>query len=115
MLRLRGLIGRDVYEVRGLWIKPCNQIHMLHMKTAIDVVYLNKELTIVKIDSQVPIGKICKTVRAARSVIELPPGRAAELGLNEGDRVELSKGGRGEPNDGDRKEPNEGDRVELKG
>lgn len=48
-LRLRGLLGRTLKEDDGLLITPCNSVHMFGMRYAIDVVYLNKQNTVIKI------------------------------------------------------------------
>ena len=39
--RLRGLLGRDGLPAgTGLWIRPCNAVHTLGMRFAIDIVFL---------------------------------------------------------------------------
>ena len=92
--RFRGLMFRK--EIAGdyaLLIVPCNQIHMLNMRFAIDVVYLSESGEVVKIDVNVPVGKICKTVRQAKSVIEMKSCAAERFGISQGDmlRVEVSQ------------------------
>ncbi|MBR2774270.1 MAG: DUF192 domain-containing protein, partial [Selenomonadaceae bacterium] len=48
--RLRGLMmRRKLPEGRGLLLAPCNSIHMLFMRFAIDVVYLDEDFRIKKI------------------------------------------------------------------
>lgn len=89
-LRLRGLVGRNVNELGSLWIKPCNQIHCCFMSYPIDVVYLDKELRIVKIDYAVAPWKFRPPVKNARSVLELPAGKSAEFGLKTGEKIEIS-------------------------
>ena len=90
-LRLRGLIGRDVAAMGGLWIHPCAQIHTCFMSCPIDVVYLTKELEVIKVDPAVPKGKFCAMVRHARSVLELPAGKAEEYGIRTGCRLEVKR------------------------
>lgn len=88
--RFRGLMFRkSIADDYALYITPCNQIHMLNMRFAIDVVYLDGESRAVKIDSGVQPGKICKTVRNAKSVIELNASSAAKFGICEGDIIEI--------------------------
>lgn len=84
-LRLRGLIGRDIDTLGGLLIKPCNQIHTFHMDYPIDVVYLSREGDVLQLDPAVPKGKMCRPVKGAKSVLELPAGRGEILGLAPGD------------------------------
>ena len=89
-LRLRGLIGRDVETLGGLWIRPCSQIHTCFMSCAIDVVYLSKDRSILRIDPSLAPGHFFPAVRHARSVLELPAGAAGRHGLQPGDRLEFT-------------------------
>ena len=85
LTRLRGLMfKKKMPETAGLLLRPCNQIHTFSMKFAIDVVYISKNGTIVKIDPAVPPRKVCKTVREAADVLELCPGVAAAAGMEQG-------------------------------
>lgn len=90
--RFMGLMFRKcIADDYALHIKPCNQIHMLNMKFAIDVIYLSASGEVVKIDENVQPGKICKTVKNAKSVIEVNAFAASELGICEGDILEIKK------------------------
>lgn len=88
-LRLRGLIGRNVKELGGLWLTPCNQIHMFFMSSPIDAVYVDRNNTVVKVDAAVPTGVACPAVKGARAVLELPEGSAAIFGIVTGTALEL--------------------------
>ena len=88
-LRLRGLIGRDVKKLGGMWITPCGQIHMFFMSCPIDAVYLSRENTVLKVDASVPTGIVCPPVKRARRVLELPSGAAGDFGIVPGSRLEL--------------------------
>jgi uncharacterized membrane protein (UPF0127 family) len=68
----------------GLWIKPCNQVHMFFMKYAIDLVFLDENHRIVRLVEGLAPGKISPKVRDAKSVLELPVGTIARAGLAEG-------------------------------
>lgn len=90
--RFMGLMGKSLDEIvnmGGLLIEPCSQIHMFFMKTSIDVIYLNKNNEIIKIDSNVPTGICCKKVKGSKSVLELPCGYANKLGFRKKDRLEV--------------------------
>lgn len=90
--RFRGLMFRkEIADDYALHIKPCNQIHMLNMKFAIDVIYLDKKLNVVKIDENVQPGVICKTVKASHSVIEMKSGAASRFGIVQGDTLEIEE------------------------
>ncbi len=88
--RFKGLMFRkSIPDDYALHIKPCNQIHMLNMRFAIDVVYLSREGRVVKVDENVQPNKICKTVKEAKSVIEMNGFAAAKFGITEGDILEI--------------------------
>ncbi len=90
--RFMGLMFRkSIAEDYALHISPCNQIHMLNMRFAIDAIYLSPSYEVVKIDENVKPNKICKTVKNAKSVIELNAFTASELGIIEGDILEIRK------------------------
>lgn len=83
------MFRKSIPDDYALHIKPCNQIHMLNMRFAIDVVYLSREGRVVKVDENVQPNKICKTVKEAKSVIEMNGFAAAEFGITEGDILEI--------------------------
>ena len=89
--RFRGLMFRKaIDDDYVLHITPCNQIHMLNMRFALDVIYLDENGRVVKIDENVQPGKICKTVRNAKSVIEMKASAASRLGIRTGDILEVT-------------------------
>lgn len=88
--RFRGLMfRREISDDYALYITPCNQIHMLNMRFAIDVIYLDTSGKVVKTDENVQPGKICKTVKKAKSVIEMKSFSTAKLGITEGDIINI--------------------------
>jgi uncharacterized membrane protein (UPF0127 family) len=88
--RLVGLL-RDSHldEGDGLWIKPCNSIHSFAMKFVFDAVFLDKNLCVVHLMSEMPPWKTSKMVFAAKSVLELPAGAIARSGTQLGDQFEM--------------------------
>lgn len=73
--RFRGLLWSPPLKPgEGLWIKPCNQIHMFGMAYAIDVVFLDKELRVVATVHEIGPGRMSKMYGKAHSVLELPAG-----------------------------------------
>jgi protein-S-isoprenylcysteine O-methyltransferase Ste14/uncharacterized membrane protein (UPF0127 family) len=96
--RLRGLLGtRRLEPGDGLWIKPCSQVHMIGMRYAIDVVFLDAEHRVVRAIAGLAPGKISPRVRAASSVLELPEGTLARAGLHEGGRLVITGDGQVQP------------------
>ncbi|MBN2000919.1 DUF192 domain-containing protein [candidate division KSB1 bacterium] len=89
--RLTGLLGTSKPDAdKGLWFKPCNGIHTIGMKYAIDAFFLDKNNTILAIEENMPPGKLTKIVRGAKSVLECAPGFARANGLAVGDRLEIA-------------------------
>jgi len=88
--RLRGLIGRTLDdEISGLLLFPCNQVHTFNMAYPIDIVYLDKEGIVLKIDAEIPPSKVLGTVKNARSILELRSGAAKRSGISPGDRLHI--------------------------
>ncbi|MBE6819612.1 MAG: DUF192 domain-containing protein [Ruminococcaceae bacterium] len=89
--RFKGLMfRRSIPDDYALHITPCNQVHMLNMRFPIDVIYLDASGTVVKIDENVQPGKICKTVKNAKSVIEVTGFYSSENNIRQGDMIEVS-------------------------
>ncbi len=88
--RLKGLLGtRSLEPGDGLWLKPCNQVHMIGMRYAIDVVFLDDDRRVVRTIADLAPGRISPKVKLATSVLELPAGTGARLGLSEGTQIEI--------------------------
>lgn len=91
--RNKGLLGRDgLDEGQGLWIVPCEAIHMFFMRFAIDVIYLDKRKKVVKIVPALKPWRLSACLRA-HSVLELPAGVAEKTGTALGDQLELRRAG----------------------
>ena len=83
--RLKGLMFKKKMPLdSALLLSPSNQIHTFFMKFPIDVIYLSKDNEIIKIEPSVMPGKVLKTVKGSRSVLELCSGIAQELSLEIG-------------------------------
>ena len=89
--RLRGLMLRSPASLplgTGLLIAPCNSIHMMFMRFAIDVVYLAVDYTVVKTVKNVRpwLGISACFKKGTWAVLELPIGSIAHYGLAVGKR-----------------------------
>ena len=70
-----GLMGRKEMGVQGgLYIPHCNAIHTAFVRFPIDVIFLDGEMTVVRLISALPPWKVVGFVRGAKSVVELPAG-----------------------------------------
>ena len=91
--RLRGLLGLAVDDFRngaGLWIVPCRGVHTLGMGFPIDVVYLDRAMTVIDVQAEVRPWRVTPVRRQAASVLELPCHIAAETKTAIGDRIEIT-------------------------
>jgi uncharacterized protein len=90
--RLRGLLGLGVDDFRngyGLWIVPCHGVHTLGMGFAIDVVYLDPEMTVIHVQKELAPWRFAPVRSQAASVLELPCHTAAGTGTVVGDKIEI--------------------------
>jgi hypothetical protein len=89
--RLRGLLGRRALSWgEGLHLVPCNSIHTFFMHFPIDVLFLSKNLTVVKSLGTLPPWRISGVYRNAHSVLELPVGTVNGSNTQEGDRLNVT-------------------------
>ena len=72
----------------GLWIAPCEAVHTIGMKFPIDVLFLNRERSVLKIRHNMKQWRMAACLRAY-SVLELPAGTAQSTGTEVGDRLEI--------------------------
>ena len=82
--RLRGLLGRSgLSSGEGLLLRPAASIHTAFMKFAIDVVFLDRDLRVVKVVPELVPWRTA-ACRGARAVLELPAGEASRRALRDG-------------------------------
>jgi uncharacterized protein len=87
--RRKGLLGRESLPAgTGLWITPCESVHTFFMRFAIDLVYLDRKLTVKKVRSSVGPWRVSACFRA-HSVLELPAGTIEATRTACGDTVEI--------------------------
>src|SRR5258708_6261163 len=73
---------------RGMWLIPCNGIHMMFMNFAIDAVFLDSKERVKKVYRKLPAWYgIVVLEWGAHSVLELPPGSTSEIDLQQGDQI----------------------------
>lgn len=87
--RTKGLLGREsLGEDEGLLLRPGGSIHMFFMRFPIDAVFLDRDLRVLRLAADLRPWRMASK-RGAKSVLELPAGRCARVGLTEGDRLVL--------------------------
>jgi uncharacterized protein len=85
--RGRGLLGlRDLPQGQGMLIRPTWSVHTAFMRFAIDVVFLDAELTVLKVARQLRPWRAAARWRA-HSALELRAGECERLGMDVGDRL----------------------------
>lgn len=90
--RLRGLMGmkpRRFPHGQALWIVPCHGVHTWFMRFAVDVVYLDRDNTVIHIEEGLRPWRFAPIRMDAGSVIEVPPHTVFNSGTRIGDRFEL--------------------------
>jgi hypothetical protein len=86
--RGRGLLGRP--GVGGaVVLRPCRWIHTVGMRFPLDVAYLDRSGTVLKV-AHVARHRICAPVLNARTVIEAEAGAFDRWGLAVGDTIEIT-------------------------
>ncbi len=82
------MFRRELPAGRGMWITPCNGIHMMFMNFAIDAVFLDAGDRVSKVYRKLPAWwGIVPLEWGAHSVLELPAGSTAGIDLQRGDRI----------------------------
>jgi uncharacterized membrane protein (UPF0127 family) len=74
----------------GMWITPCNGIHMWFMRFPIDAVFLDRQERVVKVYPRLRRWTMVPFVWGAHSVLELPAGTVDGLNLAKGEQLVLT-------------------------
>jgi uncharacterized membrane protein (UPF0127 family) len=82
------MFRRGLEPGKGMWIAPCNGIHMMFMRFAIDAVFLDSKERVKKVYRNLPPWwGVVWLEWGAYSVLELPPGSTAGIDLQRGDQI----------------------------
>src|SRR6476659_8681246 len=85
--RMWGLLGRRLLPSgQGIVLRPAWSIHTAFMRFPLDVVFIDSELVVMKIEENLRAFKTA-SCRGAREVVELPAGECERRGLQAGDRI----------------------------
>jgi uncharacterized membrane protein (UPF0127 family) len=88
LTRLIGLMGRRNLEPgHGLLITPSSGVHTFGMRFSIDVVALDQDWQVVGLWPKLKPYRLSGISVKYKSILELPPGRAAMCGIAVGDRL----------------------------
>lgn len=87
--RLRGLLGRaGLGADEGLLIRPTSAIHTCLMRFAIDAVFLDRDLVVIDVVSDIRPWRVAAR-RRAKAVLELASGESRRHGIRPGQRLQL--------------------------
>ncbi len=92
--RLVGLLGTTRRWARpgnGLWIVPSHGVHTIGMLYALDLIFLDRHLTVVGVEEHVRPFRISKVSFKADSVLELPVHTVFRTETRVGDQMEISR------------------------
>lgn len=91
LTRFAGLMFRKkLPAATGLFLAPCNSVHMCFMRFSIDVVYLDKEYNVVKIVKNLRPWIGLSMCPNAWAVLEMTAGEAERCGLEVGQRLAIT-------------------------
>lgn len=89
--RAAGLMGRkELRQGEGLLLVPCNSIHTLFMRFSIDVLFLSRDFTVMKIVHKMPPWRPASVCRGAFQVVELGAGTVSVAGVAVGDQLAIT-------------------------
>ena len=89
--RLQGMIGRTFDFCDAMIFERCSAIHTFFMRQAIDVIFLDRNNTVLEICSALRPWCPCKSKSGTVCVVELPPGSLEQTGTIPGDRLVLKE------------------------
>jgi uncharacterized protein len=91
--RMRGLLGRrDLPDDECLLIRPAGSIHTFFMRFPIDVLFLDRELQVLAVSSDLGPWRMAGQ-RGARVVVEMAAGQASKRGVQVGEQLTLGEAG----------------------
>ncbi|MGB0469220.1 MAG: DUF192 domain-containing protein [Ilumatobacteraceae bacterium] len=85
--RRKGLLGRTSFS-GALVIEPCNWVHTIGMKFAIDVAFVDRNGTVIK-TQRMRRNRLGMPVIGAAYVVEAESGAFSRWGLHVGDELEF--------------------------
>lgn len=89
--RMVGLLGNGgLADGEGLVLLPCSSIHTFFMRFAIDVLYLDKEATALKVVPSLKPFRFSGVLRHAHYTVELPVGTIERSNTSPGDRLAIT-------------------------
>lgn len=87
--RMRGLLARpELRSGEGMLLRSCNMVHTVGMRYPIDVVFLGRDGSVLKVSASVAPRRARSHWRA-HSVLELAAGEAGRRGIGQSMRLPI--------------------------
>ena len=91
LARVKGLLGKQsIKEGEGMLLEPCYQIHTCFMKFPIDILFIDKNLNVIKLIKNMVPFRISGIYMRAKGALELPSGKLEETRTEIGDLISFS-------------------------
>jgi len=88
--RLKGLLGRkELAAGEGMLIRSCMGVHTVGMRFPIDVIFLDKNNSVVACENKLLPNRMTRIYPRATSVLELPVGIINASSTEIGNRLDL--------------------------
>jgi uncharacterized membrane protein (UPF0127 family) len=89
--RMKGLLGRrSMAADEGLLLRPAGSVHTAFMRFAIDIVFLDRAMRVLRIEPNVRPWRMAGQ-RGARVVLEIDAGEAERSGISRGMQLRLDE------------------------
>ena len=72
-----------------MWFEGCHAVHTVGMRTPLDIVFLDRDHRVVRVEENVRPHKLVVTAPHAHTVVEFGPGFVKANPLQPGDQLEL--------------------------
>ena len=88
--RFVGLMGKKGLGIEeGLYLDKCSSVHMFFMRFPLDIIFLDKNSSVVKVYEGLKPWRVTKIVNKAKSVVELPKNTIQQKGIEVGAKLFL--------------------------
>lgn len=86
--RMKGLLGKSEFsQGSALILDPCDSVHTFFMRFAIDIIFIDKNNSVVKIISSMKPYRLSGIYFKSRLAIELPSGKTLATNTQLGDKI----------------------------
>ena len=88
--RTKGLLGRlSLAKNEAMVLKPCSSIHTFFMRFPIDVLFVDRQMRIIRLITNMPPNRLSPIAWASIMAIELPAGKIGQTNTQAGDHIEI--------------------------